>query len=270
MKVLVLGSKGMAGHQVVKHLTKSGHTVHTLARDHATYEMDVEDMAGVQQLMENVAHGYDYIINCIGLLVADCNARPDRAVIINSWFPRMLEQVTTNTDTRVVHISTDCVFNGSQGNYTESDIPTETNVYGRSKSLGEIINSKDITFRTSIIGPELKESGTGLFHWFANHSPSRVEGWTNAIWSGVTTLQLAKCIEIYIENPVISGLYHLTNNANISKFNLICLFEDKINTGKTIVRSQGPKTIDKSLLDTRQDIDFQIPSYKTMIAEMEL
>jgi dTDP-4-dehydrorhamnose reductase len=269
MKVLVIGANGMAGHVITKYLKKQGHAVSTLARSNADIVMNIENFAEVQRLKE-VTSAFDFVINCVGLLVKDSNDRPDRAVLINGWFPRYLEHVFANSTTRVVHLSTDCVFDGKKGNYIESDTHTETNSYGKSKSLGEINNSKDVTFRMSIIGPEIKTPGTGLFQWITSNPQQELQGWDNAWWNGITTLELAKCIEKYMNTPTIFGVYHVVNNENkISKYELVSKINDVYQLDKTIIRTQGPKPVNKVLIDTRKEFDFGILDYDRMIKEMK-
>jgi dTDP-4-dehydrorhamnose reductase len=161
------------------------------------------------------------------------------------------------------------VFDGARGNYFEADDHTETNAYGRSKSFGEVNNDKDITFRMSIIGPELK-NGTGLLNWVLTNTQSELPGWSNAWWNGITTLQLAKCIAQYIDNPVITGVYHLVSNDNqINKFDLLCKINSVYGLDKQIIKTQGPKTVNKVLVDTRSEIEFDIPDYDTMLVELK-
>lgn len=269
MKILVLGSNGMAGHVIVKYLRGCGHSVSTFARDKADYCVDIENVNSLSPFFKNL-DSFDFVINCIGLLVKDSNDRPDRAVLINGWFPHYLENIYTSTSTKVIHLSTDCVFDGKKGNYIETDLHTETNFYGRSKSLGEINNSKDVTFRMSIIGPEIKQSGTGLLHWTLHNNDSELSGWENAQWNGLTTLQLAKCIEQYIQNPIITGVYHLVNNnVNINKYELLCKINEIYDLKKTINKSKGPKDVNKILIDTREIINFNIPDYDTQLQELK-
>ena len=262
MKITVFGSKGMAGHMIVAYLRQQGHTVTTLDRTH----LDVENPREVHAVLRGV--DADFVVNCIGLLVKDSNNRPDRSALINSWFPHALEQHFKDTATRVIHLSTDCVFDGSKGNYAETDAHTETNSYGRSKSLGEINNAKDITFRMSIIGPEIK-SGTGLLDWVRNNPEENLQGWNNAWWNGITTLQLAKCIDQYIGNPCVSGVYHLVNNRiRITKYNLLLLINRTYNLGKNIASVAGPKPVNKVLIDTRCAVDWNIKDYPTQLEEL--
>jgi len=269
MKILLFGSNGMAGHIIEKYLKYKNYHIDTVARENAKFNLDIENTTLTSIFLSEIKNDYDYIINGIGLLVNDSIDRHDRAIIINSWFPHAIENAIKNTNTRLIHLSTDCVFDGKKGNYVETDVHTETNAYGKSKSLGEVNNSKDITFRMSIIGPEIKKSGTGLFHWFHN-AEGEISGWDNAFWNGITTLQLAKCIDLYMKDPKISGIYHVVNNDNrISKHDLLVKIDEIYNLNKTIKRIQGPKPVDKILLDTRKELNFQIPDFDTMIRELK-
>jgi dTDP-4-dehydrorhamnose reductase len=270
MKILVLGSNGMAGHVITKYMSIQNYDVDTVARANATFNLNVENKEQIEQFFNNTKNDYDFIINCVGLLVQDSINRPDRAAIINGWFPHLIEQTIKESKTKLIHLSTDCVFNGSLGQYVESSEHTETNFYGKSKSFGEVHNNKDITFRMSIIGPEKKENGTGLFHWFVNKSPKEVNGWDNAWWNGITTLQLAKCIDMYIQNPTITGIYHLVNNSvSTNKYELLCKINLIFGLNKVVNKTQGPKTINKILIDTRQEINFNIPDYDAQLIELK-
>lgn len=270
MKVLVIGSNGMAGHIIVSYLKQKGHTVVTVARDNADHSLDIENTVDVKFFFESLEQEFDFVINCIGLLVNDSVNRPDRAAIINSWFPHYLEYFYKDKNTKVIQLSTDCVFDGKKGNYIESDVHTEMNNYGSSKSLGEVSNLKDVTFRMSIIGPEIKSNGTGLLNWILTTKDTELQGWENAWWNGITTLELAKCINVYIDNPIINGIYHLVNNNNkINKFDLLSKINEIYDLNKTIIRSQGPKPVNKILIDTRDLINFNIPNYDDMLLEMK-
>lgn len=263
-RVLVFGSNGMAGHVVARYLEQQGHEVVGIARD----QLDIEKRWQVTDFFSRADSKADFVVNCIGLLVKDCIDRPDRAVLINSWWPHFLEQHYKNTATRIIHLSTDCVFDGMQGHYKETDLPTETNAYGRSKALGELNNAKDVTFRMSIIGPELK-NGTGLFNWIYNNPNEELPGWDNAWWNGITTLQLAKIIHQHIVKPRITGVYHVVNNnARINKFGLLYKINDIWNLGKTIQQTSGPKTVDKTLVDNRNEIKLGIGNYDEQLQEL--
>ena len=269
MRVVVLGAAGMAGHMVSRYLRLKGHNVIDVTRNGTPVVCDFENQDEVDNLFYLLAGDkIDYVINCVGLLVADSNSRPDRAAKLNAWLPHYVEHKLSNTDTKLIHLSTDCVFDGAKGFYFEEDTHTETNYYGRSKSFGEVNNNKDVTFRMSIIGPEVKESGTGLFHWFVNNSPDQVDGWDNAIWNGITTLELAKCIDQYIQKPTQTGIVHLVNNDNrISKYSLLSLINDIFEVGKSINRVSGPKSVNKCLVNTKKD--YGISDYETQLKELK-
>ena len=259
MNVVVLGAYGMAGHVISKYLKLQGHTVTDITRE----TVDFENKSNIDSIDFSNA---DFVINCVGLLVQESIDRPDRAITLNSWLPHYIEHLLSKTKTRLVHLSTDCVFDGVKGNYTEDDIPNETNMYGKSKHLGEINNSKDVTFRMSIIGPELKENGTGLMHWFLNKSPVEVDGRDNALWNGITTLQLAKCIVQHMETPT-SGIKHVVNESSVSKFTLLELINKIFAAKKIINKVQGPKLVNKVLVNNT--LKFNIPSYDIQLQELK-
>jgi dTDP-4-dehydrorhamnose reductase len=270
MKILVTGSNGMAGHVITRYFKQSGYDVKTLARSNADYCIDIENTETTVKFLNEVKNEFDFIINCIGLLVKDSIDNPNRAILINSWFPHAIESAIKNSNTRLIHLSTDCVFDGSKGNYIETDLHTETNMYGKSKSLGEINNNKDITFRMSIIGPELKSNGTGLLKWILTNPDQDLNGWENAWWNGLTTLQLAKCLEQYINHPKITGIYQLVNNElKINKYDLLCKINEIFELRKNINKINGPKTINKILIDTRKEINFKILNYSDQLYELK-
>jgi dTDP-4-dehydrorhamnose reductase len=176
-----------------------------------------------------------------------------------------LEEVTKETQTKIIHISTDCVFSGKEGGYTENDFKNGIGFYSQSKALGELTNNKDVTIRTSIIGPELNQNGIGLFHWFMSQSDqSHLKGFTKAFWSGLTTLELAKVVlEIIDQN--ISGLIQVAPTTKIDKYSLISLFNTIYKNGKMAIDAQDDYQVDKSLVSIRTDFDYQVPNYQQML-----
>jgi dTDP-4-dehydrorhamnose reductase len=267
MKILVIGSTGMAGSMIVKYLSSKNYSVCTAGRYGSTYYLDIKENTSVVRLSK-ILLDFDYVINCTGILVKESANNPDDAILVNSWFPRYLESVLKDTTVRIIHLSTDCVFSGNRGKYTENDFPDETNMYGRSKALGEINNDKDVTFRMSIIGPELKP-GTGLFTWITNNMNTELPGWSNHLWSGMTTLQLAKCIDQYIKNPCHAGVYHLVNNdLCISKYDLLELINQIFQCNKKIIPCNAEKSVNKVLI-TSNPVFYNIPDYKTQLSELK-
>ena len=213
-----------------------------------------------------IEKNYDYVINCIGILNQDAENNKELAVFINSFLPRYLEKITNNTKTQIIHISTDCVFSGKKGNYSEYDFKDGDNIYSRSKALGEIINHKDLTLRTSIIGPDLKKKGIGLFNWFMlNHED--MNGYKNAIWTGVSTITLAKAIYKATQTKLV-GIYNLVNNKKISKYELLNLFLQHSKKNKIKIIPFNSHKVDKSLINNRKDFKFNIPEYNQMVKEI--
>ena len=267
--IIVLGANGMAGHVITIGLRedKKNYNVISVARSSSeikpTVILDVTDFNGLNSLIHSSKP--DVIINCIGLLNKTAENNPDQAILINAYLPHFLESTTKNTKIKVIHISTDCVFSGEQGSYLETSFKNGYGYYAQSKALGELNNSKDLTFRTSIIGPELNENGIGLFHWFTKQN-SEIMGYTNALWTGVTTIELLNAIKCALENDFV-GLYHLVNSEKISKFNLLSLFNEVFCTDLSIIPYDA-YSVDKSLINTRSDFSFHVSGYKEMIIEM--
>jgi len=156
-------------------------------------------------------------------------------------------------------------FSGINGNYHEGSNKDGTSVYAQTKSLGEIDNSKDLTLRTSIIGPELNLNGIGLFNWFFQQE-GVISGYTNSFWTGITTFELMNAIDCAIKNN-LTGLYHLVNSQKISKHELLELIKAIFNR-KIIILPNDKHVVDKSLINTRKDFVFKVKSYSQMIEEM--
>lgn len=268
MNVLVLGTNGMAGWMIadyLKSLNKYG--VFTSNR---TYTSDLQfnvfnDLHSLRDFL--VWKKIGVIVNCIGLLVKECDNNPDDAIYVNSYFPHFLKKVANDLSVKIIHISTDCVFNGIDGNYKEDDKPNETNWYGRTKAMGELIDDFNLTLRTSIIGPEINNQKRGLMDWFLTQN-KKVHGYSNVFWTGVTTLQLAKCIDYAIEYNV-NGLYHLIpSGLSISKYQLLCLINKIWKKNIKIIEDKKVKS-NKTLVNTRiHEFDFNIPDYEQMLIEL--
>jgi len=267
-KVLVLGGAGMAGHVVSLYLRERGFDVDTLSArsklDKNTMPVDVTDKSKLESTLK--ARPYDIVINCIGALIQQSEERKDLASYLNGYLPHFLEYYYKDSKTRVIHLSTDCVFSGKNAPYKENSPFDGDTFYDRSKALGEIVNDKDLTFRMSIIGPDLTEKGVGLFNWFMKQQ-NEIGGYTRAIWNGITTIELAKGIEAAI-NQNLTGLYHLVPPTNISKFHLLEIFNEVMQKNLTIVPNPAV-SLDKTLINTRTDFNYEVPSYEIMIPEMK-
>jgi dTDP-4-dehydrorhamnose reductase len=265
--VLVLGSTGMLGHQIVQYLSKfDKYEIHDISMKkklrQSTVILDVVEIELLVKLITRLKP--EIIINCIGLLIKGSSNKA-MAIYLNSLFPNQLKEIANSVGSKMIHISTDCVFSGYKGKYNETDYRDGNGVYAQTKILGEIIDDTNLTLRTSIVGPELKDNGEGLFHWFMSQS-CNISGYTKDIWSGVTTLELAKAV-VWSINEKVTGLYHITNNSSISKCELLGLFKKYSKKDIKIIPVQGRKT-NKSLVDTRKLLNYTIPTYDIMIKDM--
>ena len=268
-KVLILGSSGLIGHQVYNYLKDNSDF--NLSNISYTRKLNNEtillDARKEQYFIDQIRHIQpNYIINCIGILISEAKHDPKSAMSLNAHLPHKLEKLTNNINAKLIHMSTDCVFSGNkQSPYHETDEKDGIDTYAKTKSLGEIVSKNHLTIRTSVIGPEIINGSGELFHWFMNQS-GVIEGFTKAIWSGVTTLELAKAIKWFINNNTI-GLYQLTNGISINKYDLLHLFKKYTNKNIEIAKVNGIVT-NKSFVDTRQEINYQLPTYDEMIKDM--
>lgn len=225
---------------------------------------DASDMPLIKKVVEE--GNYDAVINCIGLLNQFAENNKAMAVLLNGYLPHYLVELTKDMKTRIIHMSTDCVFAGNDGPYFEDTFPNGASFYDRSKAMGEFNNDKDLTFRNSIIGPDIKASGIGLFNWFMKQE-GPIGGFTGAIWTGVTTYTLAQAMEAAL-NENLTGLYNLVNNTSINKFDLCSLFNKYFRAGKVEINPNDKLQLDKTLKCTRTDFSFRVPSYEQQIKDM--
>jgi dTDP-4-dehydrorhamnose reductase len=268
-KILVIGAGGMAGHVIATHLSEKGYAVTTLSAhnklDSETVLMDVTNRVAFEQYLKE--RPFDVIVNCIGMLVKASDERKDLATYINSYLPHEIEERFKNTSTKIIHLSTDCVFSGRNAPYSEQSWPDGELFYDRTKALGEIVNSKDLTFRMSIIGPDAQKSGVGLFNWFYAQT-GIVNGFTGSVWNGVTTIELAKAIDNAIQYD-LCGLYHLVPQENITKYNLLQLIKVTFSRDDITLNPVDGISHDKTLINNRTDFNHIVPTYPKMIEEMK-
>ncbi len=267
MKFLVLGSTGMAGHVIFHYLREQDYNVTALSRRKFSSHVDIiSDVTNQNELKKIITEGnFDFIVNCIGILNKSAEKYKTLAIKLNSELPHFLAEITTGTNTKIIHLSTDCVFSGKVGNYDENSKPDGETFYDRTKALGELIDDKNITFRNSIIGPDLEAEGIGLLNWFMQQK-GEIQGYTKAIWSGVTTLFLAQMVEKAAKENIY-GLYHLTNNSTITKYEMLNLFKKIFNRDIKIFPVEGV-VADKSLVNTK---NFAVaPQYEKMFEDMRV
>ena len=257
----------MAGHVITRYLESlNKYKIINVALEKLNDETIIANVEE-KELVKDIISKYkpNIVINCIGLLVKASSNHPDLAIYLNSFFPHYLAKLGKEMNFKLIHLSTDCVFSGKKGEYSENDFKDGEDMYARTKALGEIINDRDLTFRLSIIGPEIRENGTGLFHWLMTQT-GEAPGYSQVYWTGVTTLELAKAIDSAIDQNLTS-LYHLVPKKKISKFALLNLIKEVWGKSIKINEVEEPKH-DKSLINNRRDFDYEIPDYQTMLTEL--
>ncbi|WP_310551359.1 sugar nucleotide-binding protein [Paenibacillus glufosinatiresistens] len=268
MKLLILGGNGMAGHMLVDYFRSRGrYSVFYTTRDRGDAEgllLDADDTAAVERAVSLVAP--QVILNALGVLNQSAEQRLIDAYHINGFLPHRLRRAADAAGARLIHISTDCVFEGTRGSYTEDDIPDGTSAYAVTKKLGEVREPGHLTIRTSIIGPEIRQGGIGLMGWLLSQR-GNVPGYRRVLWNGVTTLELAKAAETMLDSPV-SGLIHLAHPHPLSKYELLLAMQAAFGLKEiSIVPDDGPVQ-DRTLAATRPDAVFKLPSYPEMLEEL--
>ena len=281
MRVLVLGGAGMLGHKVWQTLRERFDTWVTLRSSVSEYRslnlfdpgrtIEGLDATSVDGLIRTLAIVRpNVVVNCIGIVKQRPIAKdPLVSLTVNSLLPHRVAALCGASGARLIHISTDCVFSGKTGRYTEADVPDADDLYGRSKLLGEPhgADGTALTLRTSIVGRELR-STTGVTEWFLSHRGGTVPGFTKAIFSGLTTLELARTVANIIERQRdLAGLYHVSS-APISKYELLQRLNGAYNAGIRIEPS-NTMTLDRSLDSSRfwQATGFEPPGWDRMVAD---
>ncbi len=258
----------MAGHQISLYLQEQGHDVtgFALEKSKLLKKSIAGDATDFKNLSDIIKTGkYNSVINCIGILNQFAENNHPLAVMLNSYLPHVVAESANAVGTQVIHMSTDCVFSGKKGNYTEEDIPDGTTFYDRSKALGELNDDKNITLRNSIVGPDINQKGIGLLNWFMQQSGD-INGYTGAIWTGQTTLQLAKTMEVAAKERA-TGLYNTVPAESINKYDLLKLFNKYFRKNKLSIHPIEGVSADKSLKRTKFEFSYEIPDYEKMVAD---
>ncbi len=280
MKVLILGASGMLGHKLWQAASEHFDLYATVRQAPATYAryglfdtarlcggVSAQDFDSVIWALATVRP--DVTINCIGIVKQAAAAQdPVTSIAINALFPHRLAHLCRAAGSRLIHISTDCVFSGRRGNYVEDDISDAEDLYGRTKFLGEVSADNCLTLRTSIIGREL-ESSSGLVEWFLGQEGRRVRGYKRAVFSGFTTLALSDIIvQLIAEQPELHGLWQVAAEP-INKYDLLSLVNDAYDTNISI-ESDETVAVDRSLNADRfrQRTGIIPPTWAEMIGRM--
>lgn len=283
MRILILGVSGLIGHKLLQKLSIDFDVYGTLHRTKENYgliplfsgqniidKVDVSDFENLSGILHVV--NPDVILNCIGITLRKVEINdPYKVIKINVLFPHQLAKWAKANNKRVIHFSTDCVFDGSTGNYTENSLTTAKNVYGRTKALGEINYSHTLTIRSSFIGQELFGK-TELLDWFLNQEGKQINGFTKTLYSGVSTNFVAHVVKtIILDFPQLSGLYQLAPENPISKYELLCLAKKAFEIDVEIIpedKQVHTPTLNGSKL--KDKIKIVVPSWKEMMNDLAL
>jgi dTDP-4-dehydrorhamnose reductase len=279
MKILILGGDGMIGHKMAQVLSNFNHQIIVSIREQR--ELTKQCFSSQVKvffndfLKENVFTfldrvNPDVIINAIGITIRrGVNDHVSNAIYINSYFPHQLANWVGIHNKRLIHFSTDCVFSGSEGSYSEDTNPNALDYYGKTKGLGEVFSKNAITLRSSMIGPELFNK-TELFEWVINNKEKEINGFSRVIYSGVTTVYMARLVADLIENHKdLSGIYNIASNP-ISKFELLHLINDNFDLGLVINKDQSiisNKTLDPSKIDN--ELGIKSSNWNELIIELK-
>ena len=271
MKILILGASGMLGHMISYYFKKKYHSgIFPCSRSKTDIVIldkiliKINEYSKKQLSILINQNRPCKIINCVS--INDVNINNEKLNLINSELPKLLVNILDNKNdgSQLVHISTNGVFSGKQGNYVESDQPDANDIYGKTKLKGEVVHFPHLTIRTSIIGPELM-SNSGLLEWFLKQE-NDVEGYAEVKWNGVTTLECAKFIDWAI-NQKMTGLVHLFSK-KISKYDLLNIIKKAY--GKNIeINPENNTKLDQTLNTSRLDVNYIVPSHYAMLDKLK-
>lgn len=268
-KIVILGGSGMLGHIMALILNEYYDVTCILRKKISILPKSVYfDFENLDELI-NIIYQINPIavINTLGVLIDESEINPKMAVKINSVLPNVISRSLLDSQIKFIQISSDCIFNGSRGPYYHNSIPDSIDFYGMTKYIGEIQNNKDLTIRTSIIGPDINLTGVGLFNWFMNEEVS-IKGYKNVLWNGVTSLQLSEFINFALKEN-LTGIIHLSSPNAISKHDLLVLINKTFrNESIDIIESYELKS-NKTLKPSLDSARYNIPSYDQMVYEMK-
>ena len=280
MRLLILGGSGMLGHQLWRGLHAQHDTWVTLRRpvaDFAVHNLfdeakaiqldDITDDTALERALGQAKP--EAVINCVGLIKQRDEASDEALTLrVNAEFPHRLAKHCGEAGARLIHFSTDCIFAGTKGNYTESDPSDAADLYGQSKHQGEVADAHSVTLRTSVIGHELG-TNLALLDWFLSQRGQAISGFTKAIYSGFTTLEMARIVDrILTQHPALSGVWHVASES-ISKFALLQLCREKLGW-EGVIEPNDEFVCDRSLNADRfnQATGYTPPSWEAMISEL--
>ncbi|VEN74467.1 dTDP-4-dehydrorhamnose reductase [Candidatus Desulfarcum epimagneticum] len=279
MRVLILGGSGMLGHELWRYLSsRHTHIYATLRKKKDEYHtdlfavsnvidsIDAVDFNSIKNILDRIQP--EFVLNCVGITKRkEHDSSMIEIIKLNSLLPHELALWGEKNKAGIIHFSTDCVFDGIDGQYADDSPPNAEDLYGRTKGLGEVSGKYALTLRSSFIGHEL-EHGTELLEWFLSQT-GRINGFAKAIYTGFTTMELNRIVEkIITERPRCSGIYNVSSEP-ITKYDLLSLIKEKLNLDIEIVPDYR-FACDRSLDSTRfrQTFNYTPPAWEAMIEEL--
>lgn len=278
MRIYILGITGMLGSELFYRFSQlTEHKVRGCTRKKPVnfflkknkmidFNISVKDLKKLKKKIYDF--NPDYVVNCVGYVKQKISKKTNKSEVffVNSIFPKELLLLIKNLNTKIIHFSTDCVFDGKIGNYNDRSKPNAKDLYGRSKYLGELNHPKVITIRTSIIGHEISTKN-GLLEWFLSKK-NKCQGYANSFFSGLTTFEIFNFINNYLFKKNIYGIYNLSSK-KISKYYLLKMIA-KIYKKKIIIKKDFSKKIDRSLNSKliKEKLKYSSPSWKKMLEKM--
>ena len=279
MKILILGGDGMIGHKMDQVLSVQNHEIVISIREKK--DLTLKSISSKSKVFFNdflkdniidflVKVNPDVIINAIGLTIRrGAKKNISDTIYLNSLFPHQLSNWALAFKKRLIHFSTDCVFSGSEGSYLEDATPNALDYYGKTKGLGEINSKSSLTIRSSMIGPELFNK-TELFEWIINNKEKEINGFSRVMYSGVTTIYMARLLsDLIVNHKNLDGIYNVASKP-ISKFELLHLINDKFDLGLIINKDQNitsNKTLNPSKIE--KEIGIESPHWNDLIVEIK-
>lgn len=266
-KIIIIGSTGMLGRYIYKYFTTVCTSYNVITINSDRYRISQESMGDIERvLLECGIDDKTCVINCAGAIPQRCGASADaNYYIVNAIFPHVLWSACQRYGAKLIHPTTDCIYNGHRGNYKESDAADESGAYGLSKALGEPFGATVI--RTSIIGLELHNKKS-FMEWVLGAKGS-INGWTNHMWNGITCLQWCKIVEQILERDLFwRGTRHLMSPAPYSKYDMAVTIRDIFERDLIVNHIVASEPSDKTLGSEFPDI-FDIPDLREQIAELK-
>lgn len=280
MKILIIGVNGMIGNGMFNYFSKNHDVYGTLKGDYKNYNLpsfkkifkniDLNNLSNLKKVINELAP--DVVINCSGIIKQKTDQfTKENHIYLNSKIPLLIYEICIKKGIRLINFSTDCVFNGKKGFYKDDDVPNAQDIYGITKAKGELRKKNCLTIRTSTIGLEV-QNNHGLIEWFLNQNGKSINGYQNAIYSGLTVAELARYLEhILINFPDLSGLYNMAAN-KISKYLLLTMLSEKLEYCTIMIEKNTDFICDRSLDSTLLNsiTGFKVKDWDEMLSDLAI